>query len=154
MRSRAWATELLAVLLVLATEGSAYGEECAPAVELRRASVVYQGQQGIWFQIEVARCLLNDVGELPLVRQRVSLLEEEIRLQGERAVFFREAISLGDKATERAVGALARSERLRLIAEETARSAQQETRLWTAIGVAGGVLIVVLAAWAWHAVSP
>lgn len=150
---RSWLRRLLVLFLVLAIEGSALGEVCAPGVELRRAIVQYQGQSGMWFNMEVARCLLDDASALPLVRQRVTLLEEKIQLQDERAVFLREAISLGDQATQRAVGALARSERLRLTAEETARGAQQATRLWTVVGFAGGVLIVVLAAWAWHAVS-
>lgn len=92
---------------------------CAPELsENRRAVLDHEGDSGIWFHLEVARCMLGRLKALPLYAQRVSLLEQRLQISDERTTLLRQHIELAEQGEKRAVGALDESERLRREAEE------------------------------------
>lgn len=137
--SQTWATSLdrwglrIALALALATAflllrpSSCRGQDalpdvsapCAPELsENRRAVLDHEGDSGIWFHLEVARCMLGRLKALPLYAQRVSLLEQRLEISDERTTLLKEHIQLAEQGEKRAVDALDESERLRRQAEE------------------------------------
>jgi hypothetical protein len=106
-------------------------EPCAPEVELRRAELVHEGQPGLWFQADVARCLLRDVSELGELR----LIRIDLGLRLERT----------DEYVE-----LLREQRE---AEDALHAWYRSPWLWTAVGaiLAGG--LVALSAYALNAAA-
>lgn len=81
-------------ILTVCTISRAQGAPCSPDVELRRVVLEHGGQQGIWFQIDVARCLLADVSELRIQRQRLALIDDRLLLSDQTIAALREAISV------------------------------------------------------------
>lgn len=117
----------LATAFVLLRPSSCQGQDelpdvsapCAPELtENRRAVLDHGGDSGIWFHLEVARCMLGRLKALPLYAQRVSLLEQRLEISDERTTLLRQHIKLAEQGEKRAVGALDESERLRREAEE------------------------------------
>jgi hypothetical protein len=128
-------------------------EPCAPEVELRRAELVHEGQPGLWFQADVARCLLRDVselGELRLIRIDLGLRLERT---DEYVELLREQLDLAEQATERAQGSLQAAVRGRREAEDALHAWYRSPWLWTAVGaiLAGG--LVALSAYALNAAA-
>lgn len=63
--------------------------ECAPEVTLRSVAVAYERSPGVWFHVEVARCLRD---EITFSRNHIGLLEESLRLRNEEAVTLRKQV--------------------------------------------------------------
>lgn len=92
---------------------------CAPKVtEPRRAILDYEGRNGIWFDLEVARCMLGRLKALPLYSQRVSLLEQRLEISDQRTALLRQHIELAEEGEKRAVSVLEEAEAGRRRAEE------------------------------------
>lgn len=92
---------------------------CAPELtENRRAVLDHGDDSGIWFHIDVARCMLGRLKALPLYAQRVSLLDHRLEISDERTTLLRQQTKLAEQGEKRAVGVLDESERLRREAEE------------------------------------
>lgn len=122
---------------------------CAPDVTENRRQVVEQdGQSGVWFHIEVARCMLGRLAALPLYAQRVSLLEDRLRLGDERTVLLRRQAELAEAEAEEAAGALEAATRLARTATESAQRERDLRWLWFGIGVVIVVALEALAIWA------
>lgn len=135
MRSRGWATS---ALLVVALAASGARADCpAGPEEGRRAVVVHQGAEGVWFRLDVARCLLADVEELRLLRERVRLLDERLRLRDEQVELLRATVTLDDAIAERL--AATADAALRLSARSERRSI-----LRIVVGVAAAFLVGAL----------
>lgn len=142
-RSVAWATS--ALLLLLAAPASA--QDCPAQVEHPGEALVLRGDPGQWFHREVARCLLADVEELRLLRQRVGLMDERLRIRDEQLAAMREAVDLSIQAEQRSSGALEAAVRRAREAEEDRDAWHRSPLLWGAVGLASGFALVALGAY-------
>ena len=77
-------------------QGAATGLQCAPEVpdHQRRLVMPVDGRDGVWVDGCVMRCMVADLNELPLVRQRVGLLEEQLSVRGDQVERLRRALEL------------------------------------------------------------
>lgn len=119
-----------ATAFILLRPSSCHGQElelklpsvegrCAPDVTDPRTAVVeHEGQSGIWFHSDVARCMLGRLKLLPLYAERITLLEQRLDLSDSRTTLLREQVELAEEGESRAVGALDESEAGRRRAEE------------------------------------
>jgi hypothetical protein len=115
---------------------------CAPDVTgLRRAAVAHEGVPGLWFEREVARCMLGRVSILPLYVSRVGLLDQRLSLRNERDALQERLVALAEEGEQEAVGALEAAERGRREAVEELDAWYRHPALWVTIG---GVVVVVL----------
>lgn len=140
---------ILGALLVFGA--AARGEEAEPEAP-RRATIEHAGAVGVWFRADVARQMLADLEELPVLRQRVSLLEERLELRDDQVERLRLVVELTEEGERRAADALAEAVRLRRETEESARVWWRSPSLWLAVGavVTGG--LVALTAYALSAI--
>ena len=160
MRLRAWVTDaiyetalqLLAptafflVFVVAVRACPAHAQEaCAPNVVLRRAPLEHQGHPGVWFDLEVARCMLGDLSELEAVRTQARLLEQRATLRDEQAASLREAVRLGDLALGSVMQAVQAAEGRAARAETALDSPLRSPWLWLGVGTAAGIGLVLLA---------
>lgn len=171
--SRAWDSSdwqaLWAVIMligVLAAECDARAQDappelpsvsvpCAPEVAAnRRAVIQYDGDAGIWFHLEVARCMVGRLAALPLYGQRVSLLEDRLRLGDERTELLRRQVRLAEEGEQHAVSALEAANRARRRAEEDKDAWYRAPALWFAIGVVAAVAIGIGVAYGLDSVTP
>lgn len=106
------------------------GEHAAP----RRATLTHAGESGVWFRGDVVRCLLGDVEELRLLRDRVGLMDERLTLRDDQLRLSREALALGRAAEERATGALEAAVRRARQAEEDRDAWWRSPVLWFTVG--------------------
>jgi len=151
-----------ALLLGQCATAHAQDAEAAPAecgdttghTAPRRASVTHEGEAGVWFRLDVARCLLGDVTELRLVRERVGLLDARLEIREEQITLTREALDLGRRAEERATGALEAAVRGRREAEEERDAWWRSPILWFAVGAVVTVALEVVAVYALAALTP
>jgi len=160
MNSLAWATSL-AVLLAVAPVAASdpplpdVSQPCAPEVTADRSFVLaHDGQAGVWFHMEVARCMLGRLAALPLYAQRVSLLEGRLQLDDERTALVVREVSLAEEGEQRAVNALSASERGRRHAEDAKDAWYRAPALWFALGVIAAVAIGFVVVYGLQAVSP
>lgn len=109
---------------LLGLECSAAAQEpCAPDVTLRRLELRVQDQPGVWFHIEVARCMLRDLEMALIVREQLRLRDEQVVLLNAQVQDLRAAVSAGREAEERATGALEAAVR-------RARQAELDRDVW------------------------
>jgi len=171
MRSRSSGTEappLLAAFIILAAllanSCDAFAQEpelppvtgqCAPEVsDLRRAGVEHEGQSGIWFHIDVARCMAGRLGALPLYAERVRLLDQQLQLTGERDALRVRQVALAEEGEERAVEALTAAVRRAREAEEDRDAWYRHPAFWAVLGAVIVVGLEALAIWALSEVTP
>jgi hypothetical protein len=122
---------------------------CAPEVtENRRAVIEQDGQAGVWFHVDVARCMLGRLAALPLYAQRVTLLEDRLRLGDERTVLLRRQVELAEQEAQEATGVVENATRLARTATESAQWERDLRWLWFGIGVVVVVALEALAIWA------
>jgi hypothetical protein len=158
-RSTVSATEFWAPLLALAIlwHGcEAHAQDlpdvsapCAPELTAnRRAVLPYEGASGIWFNLELARCMLGRLEALPLYVQRVHLLEERLHLGDERHGLMVRQVTLAEEGEQRAVNALEAAERLRRQAEEDRDAWYRHPAFWAVVGAVIVAGLEALAIWA------
>jgi hypothetical protein len=122
---------------------------CAPEVsDNRRAVLVFDEDPGIWFHLEVARCMAGRLEALPLYAERVHLLGERLSLSEARDALRVREVELAEKEAETAAGALETAMRAAREAREDLDAWYRSPILWTAVGavLAGG--LIALAVWA------
>lgn len=100
----------------------------------RRAVVEHEGEQGVWFRMDVGKCLLKDVTELNERRYQVRLLEQQLQLRIEQKVLLDEAIKFSEQAKMSAITSLEASERRARKAEERANAWYKHPILWFVVG--------------------
>lgn len=155
---------LLLSLLVWATSLTAYAQDeelsfdapCAPEVtELRRAILQHEDQPGIWFHMEVARCMLGRLAVLPELalqvqlfeqrRQASEVLEASLERRGDLAVQEADAAREGLSASRRVIGRLE---------ERTGAWDAGMPALWFALGIVAALAIGVGGAYVLDVVTP
>jgi hypothetical protein len=119
----------------------------------RRAVLEHEGAMGIWFELEVARCMLGRLSALPLYAQRVSLLAQRLQLSDERHQLMQRQVELANQATEAAEGALEAAVRGRRQAEEERDAWYRHPLLWVVVGVVVTAGLEALAIWGFSQVS-
>ena len=153
MRSPGWVTEgarfALAIVIVLACVAAVvwadcgHAQDCAPEVTLRRAEVVHQGNPGIWFDVRVARCMVGDLETLPLYRDRVRLLDEQLEIRSEQVDALREAVQAATEAGRRLDATLMQAESAAAQARAALHAWHRSPWLWFAIGAVSVIAIAV-----------
>lgn len=123
--------------------------ECAPEIpeDQRRALIERDGQAGIWFHIDLARCMLARLAVLPEYAQHVRLLEERLTLGGERAFLEARRADLAVGEANVATEALEAAVRARRRAEEDLNAWYRHPALWAVVGLVLGVTLVALSAY-------
>lgn len=129
----------------------ARGENAEPEAP-RRATIEHNGAVGVWFRADVARQLLADLEELPVLRQRVALLEERLEIRDDQIERLRLVVELAEEGERRASDALAEAVRLRREAEESSRVWWRSPVLWLSVGVVVTGGLVALTAYALSAI--
>jgi hypothetical protein len=138
-------------IIVLVAAGACFAEE-QPAESPRRATLTYAGASGVWFRADVAREMLSDLEELPLLRERVGLMGERLQLRDDQVERLHRIVSLSEEAEARAVAALAAADRGRQAAEDRASAWWRHPALWTVVGFVAAAALVALTAYALSAV--
>lgn len=143
MSLRAWACSLL--ILLAAAPAYAQEEPCAPEVteDAPRRLVLEAptGAQGVWFHLEVARCLLGRVAALSASERQLGLLEDRLRLSDERDALRAREAALATQEAEAASEALEAAVRGRREAEEALDAWHRHPALWFAVGVVVSVAL-------------
>lgn len=120
---------------------------CAPLVQQnRRAVLVNEGEPGIWFQHDVAACMLGRLETLPAYADRVRLLEFKLELMSDRDRLLRRSLALAEQSNERAVQALRVSELARAQAQYRSNVWYRRPTLWFSIGVMASAIVIGLVA--------
>jgi len=128
--------------------------ECAPDVTTgRRATVLHEGQTGIWFHGDVARCMVGRLAALPLYAERVRLLDQRLQITGARDALRTRQVALAEEGEQRAVSALQAAVRARRSAEEALDAWWRHPGFWAAVGAVVVVGLEVLAVWAFSEVT-
>lgn len=132
----------------------AFAEECAPEYDgPRRVTMDHEGRPGLWLAMPVARCVLEQLQEYPLLLQRVSLLEERLQLRDDQVTRLREVVDLAERGEQEAVAAMERAIERAVAAEDRSTVWWRSPAFWVAVGAVVTVGVIVLAAWAWSQVS-
>ena len=139
-----------AALLWLVASGASASDAappCAPHVELRRVELSVKGRPGIWFDMEVAKCLLADAAEAVQLR---ALTEE----QGARIVSAADLQAMTDQMLAMAIEEANLAREGQALAIKTRNEAERQLRspgrsrgLWFAVGLVSGVIVVGLSAY-------
>ena len=155
-----WVAIALAVwsVFVLGRAASAQDagpELCAPEITAnRRAVLEHDGDAGIWFHVDVARCILGELAAAPEYRARVSLLEQRLELSVERDALQLRRVATAEEEAAAASGALESAERRAREAEESRDAWYRHPALWAAIGAVLVAIVGVGAIWALKSLSP
>lgn len=127
---------------------------CVPELSApRRAVLEYEGESGIWFRSELAKCMLGRLQALPEYASYTSLLERRLRLSDDRTALLRRQVELAEHQAEEAEGALQAAERGRRRAEEALGAWHRSRALWAAVGAVVAGAVVALSAYGLSAVS-
>jgi hypothetical protein len=158
MRFSVWATDAVALamaLLLFVTAADAQDDlpdvssPCAPEVVATRSLLLpHGGQAGMWFHIDVARCMLSRLEALPLYAARVRLLEQRLVLSDERHGLMVRQVALAEEGERRAEGVLVNAERRARSALAGAETERNLRWLWFGVGVVLTALVQALAIWA------
>jgi hypothetical protein len=156
--SKLWATSLVLTLCVASTataqELPNVEEPCTPnVVDNRRAVLTHEGESGIWFHLEVARCLLGRLSALPEYARHVRLLEDRLSLGDERDALRARQVALAEQEAQAASEALEAAVRRAREAEEARDAWYRRPGLWLAMGVVLSVALQAVAVWAYSEVS-
>ena len=139
------ASWFLIVAAVMGTVSVAKCQDCAPELtgENRRRVIEVDGQQGIWFHEEVARCLLKAVIERDGLRETLRLTEKKVHLLEERLKIRDEIRSLLENKIE-LYGEFA--DELREAYQDAVEERDAWYRqpvLWFAVGIVSAVSVFV-----------
>ena len=153
--SRNWlfgATSLLLLLWAAPAQAQELPDlelPCAPdVIELRRAAISHEGQPGLWWHREVARCMAGRLMALPQYVERIRLLETQLTIAGEREGLVHRQALLAEQEAAAAVGALEAAVRGRREAEEDLNAWYRSPILWVVVGAAVVIILEVVAVWA------
>lgn len=114
---------------------------CAPEIPEpeRRAVISHQGQPGLWFHVDVARCMAERLTVLPLYAERVRLLEQALELRDHRHSLMLRQVDVLEQSERIAIDALATAERRARESEERASRWHRHPALWFIVGVAATI---------------
>jgi ElaB/YqjD/DUF883 family membrane-anchored ribosome-binding protein len=139
----------LTFFVVLACSSAAAAQPQLPPVDLpcapdvpepqRRSVMSHQGQAGLWFHVDVARCMAERLTVLPLYAERVRLLEQALELRDQRHELALRQVEVLEQSERIAVDALATAERRAREAEERASRWHRHPALWFIVGVAATI---------------
>ena len=149
-----WVTDVVWFLVVLLGVGSCvllsnncdaqeidFAVPCAPEVTGHRSLVLpNEDQAGIWFHLEIARCMLGRLAALPELQVQLRLYEERRDASEALEGSLRRRGDLAVEEAETARGAIAAAVRARQRAEEDAQSERDLRWLW----VGGSALVVIV----------
>lgn len=121
------------------------------AQDTRPVPTRYQGQDGLWFQLEEGRAAVSALAEAQRLRIRVHLLEEQLELAQEELELGREAAELADQARASVEESLAGA-RVELVAADgrtheartQAARAAGERDVWAGLTIGAGAVAVIL----------
>lgn len=157
MRSISLATSLAVLLFAQAACAQDLPDlnlPCAPEVtEGRRSVLRHEGVEGIWFHLEVSRCMLGRLSALPRYAERIRLLEERLQLDAQRRSLLQRQVSLAEQEAAAATSALEAAVRGRREAEGSVERERGLRWLWFGVGVVVVVAVEALALWAWSELS-
>lgn len=137
------ATTLACALLLMSSMASADCPETGVHAAPRRLELVQQGEPGIWFRSDVARCLLDDVALLPALREQGRLLELRAGASDEHGELLIEARDLAIRQASIASANLEAAVMRMREAEEDRDSWTRSPWLWAGIGLVGTVALEV-----------
>lgn len=156
MHSLGWGTdrllrtrwELFLLGLLVAFAGLVYcpaarGETVGESA--RRAVVEYQGEPGFWFRRDVALQMLADLQELPIRRQELTLIQEELELRDRQVERLREIVSLERGASQTAQDALGAALERASTAEGSRDAWWRSPWLWLTVGIVTTVVLEIAA---------
>lgn len=119
---------------------------CAPEVtQGRRQLLEVEGQPGIWFHADVARCMAGRLALLPRYARHTRLLTQRLILSDERDGLRAREVALAAAEADTAGNALVAAERRAREAEEARDAWWRHPALWVAIGVVLTVAVEVAA---------
>ncbi len=123
-------------------------EPCAPNVELRRVELSYKGQPGIWFDMDVAKCLLVAAARVPELQGLV--LDAEIKSAGQAdlQVMTEKMLDLAVQEADRATAGMHTAIKVRNESERQLRKPGRSRGLWFAVGLVSGLVLVGVSAYA------
>lgn len=104
----------------------------------------YNGVAGIWFPLQLAISLQQDIEEGIIIKEQVRLLEKQLTIKAERITLLEQLAATNQEALDVAKKSIETSIRLRREAEEDRDSFfAGKPWFWLAIGLAAGVLATV-----------
>lgn len=147
---------LLGLTLVLwlgasVAQASDAPEPCAPHVELRSIQLDYRTKPGVWFDADVAKCLLEEVAR---AREQEGLLVDYEHRDLLSIELFDLTVRQRDLAIEEADRARTGMEtaiKLKGDAERKLGAPGRSRGLWLAVGLVSGVILVGVSAYALNA---
>ena len=149
-----------AFLMVFFFAGKAFAED-AEVEEVVYEDIVAQtdiivrgGVPGIWFPMEIARAVLSDVRELPLLRRQISLFSQQLELRSQQIDRVNQQLENEVSARELLMGEIegyqSRVER----AEDRESAWYKSPVLWFVIGSVCTVALVVAGAFILRSIQP
>ena len=158
MSSHAWVSETfgqicprvgLALLLIASLPGVGRAQEpCAPDVQVRRAAVTYEGHEGLWFDLAVARCLLQQTRLVPELQLEVQLYEQRAIAASSLEALLRRQLVLAGQESDTARASLDAAVAARDEAISARDAWYRSPILWTVVGMAISGALVALSAYA------
>jgi len=145
-------TLALSVALWLGLASGAWASEapelCAPEVQLRSVQLSYKGHPGVWFDVEVARCLLERVQAADQHRALIGDYEERHLVTLDLLDLTERQRDLAVLEADRALVGLKSAVKLQGEAERKLQAPGRSRGLWFAVGLVSGVVLVGLSAYA------
>jgi len=122
---------------------------CAPEIETnRRALIMHEEMNGMWFQMPVAMCMLERLNLLPVLSKRIMLLEHRNTSADELILIQQQSIDIAvstQKAAEESLNAAIRGKRE---AERKLNHWTNSPWLWAGVGGVISFAITLTAIWA------
>ena len=140
-----WRWALLGLVLSGAVQCTAQAQ-CAPQVTESRHVLMHRGgQPGVWFQIDVADCMLRSLEEARELQSQVRILEDQLQLWPAQETDLRTALYLAVGERDSAVGALVAAERARRAAEASRDHWSRSPAVWVTVGAILGLTASAIA---------
>lgn len=141
--------------LSLTAQAQDFTLPCAPEVTELRSGLLMNGeQQGMWFHLEVARCMLTRLAVLPELQLQLSLFEEREQATEALGASLRRRGDLAVQEAETAREALTAAVRARRRAEEDLDVWYRHPLFLMAAGAAVVVALEIVAIVIFNEVSP
>lgn len=122
--------------------------ECVPDYDgPRRVPMTHEDREGVWIATPVLRCMVADLAELPLVRQRIDLLESRLEMRDGQLENLRRAVEMGRLAEDSLIEALEAAVSAGTAAEGRAEAWWRHPGVWFTVGVVVSAGLVALAAY-------